>query len=116
MTNSNPARIVPPIGNPGPQEASIMSEANKSDHGYEEIRAWLLRELSDRLRLPAHDIDASRDVAEYGLDSLQAVRLSGDLETWLGRRLPATLLWEFPSMDSLARHLASRSVPQTCAR
>ncbi len=93
-----------------------MSEASKLDQGYEEIHAWLLRELSDRLRVPAEEIDPSRDVAEYGLDSLQAVRLSGDLETWLGRRLPATLLWEFPSVDSLACHLAGRSVPQTIAQ
>jgi hypothetical protein len=34
------------------------------------------------------------------------VSLSGDLEDYLNRPLPATLLWDFPTIETLSRHLS----------
>jgi acyl carrier protein len=52
-------------------------------------------------------IEPNKPFADYGLDSLAAVTLSGDLEIALGRRLQATLAWDYPSVAELARYLAS---------
>jgi phthiocerol/phenolphthiocerol synthesis type-I polyketide synthase D len=34
------------------------------------------------------------------------VSISGELEHWLGRRLPVTLVWDFPTIELLAKALA----------
>ena len=49
---------------------------------------------------------------DYGLDSVQAVSIVGDLETWLGRSLSPTLIWDFPTIEDLAKHLAGDEQPQ----
>src|SRR5207249_2733002 len=42
----------------------------------------------------------------FGLGSLQAVGLAGDLQEWLGRPLSPTLVYEYPTIEALAQHLA----------
>jgi acyl carrier protein len=77
------------------------------------------REIEDRLadylarilQIDRGAIDRRRPFAEYGLDSLAAVTLSGELERWLGRELSPTLAWDYPTIDALARHLATRARP-----
>jgi acyl carrier protein len=71
------------------------------------IRAWLVERLAESLEVPAADIDVREPFSSYGLDSPTAVGLSGELERWLGRRLSATLVWDFPSVELLASHLAA---------
>jgi acyl carrier protein len=53
------------------------------------------------------EIDIGAPFSAFGLDSLKAVSLAGELETWLGRSLPPTLLWDYPTIDALATHLAT---------
>lgn len=72
-----------------------------------EIRTWIAGQLSTMLDLPRADIDIGAPFSAFGLDSLKAVSLAGELETWLGRELPPTLLWDYPSIDALATHLAT---------
>jgi acyl carrier protein len=73
----------------------------------EAIQAWLIKKVSNALSISPDDIDPRETFASFGLDSRTAVSLSGDLERWLGRRLPPTLVWDYPSIDELAQHLAS---------
>lgn len=71
-----------------------------------EIEAWLTDHVAELLKVQPGKVDANRSFADYGLDSLAAVILSGDLEEWLGCTLPPTLAWDFPTIDRLASHLA----------
>jgi 8-amino-7-oxononanoate synthase len=71
------------------------------------LKAWLADKLAEVLQTSAEDLDLDRDFADYGLDSVEAVNLSGELENFLGKRLPPTLLWDYPSISSLAEHLES---------
>ena len=41
-----------------------------------------------------------------GLGSLATISISGNLERWLGRRLSPTLIYDYPSIESLAHYLA----------
>jgi acyl transferase domain-containing protein/NADP-dependent 3-hydroxy acid dehydrogenase YdfG len=53
----------------------------------------------------AASIDPVRPLKEMGLDSLMAVELRNALSAKVGRRLPATLLFDHPTLDALAAHL-----------
>ncbi len=51
-------------------------------------------------------LDPHRPLREYGLDSLMALDLSTALSHLIGRRLPATLVYEQPTVEAIAAHLA----------
>ncbi|MBS2962972.1 AMP-binding protein [Actinocrinis puniceicyclus] len=80
-----------------------------------QIEQRLCRDLAERLGLAQNKVDPARPVAEYGLGSVDMVGIVGDLEEWLGRKLPATLLWEQPTIEALAEYLAAPS-PSAAAR
>ncbi|MGA9994261.1 MAG: aminotransferase class III-fold pyridoxal phosphate-dependent enzyme, partial [Pyrinomonadaceae bacterium] len=75
------------------------------------IEAWLISQLAEQLGLEPEEVDVRESFASYGLSSREAVILSGDLEVWLNRRLPATLAWDYPNIETLAKHLAGESEP-----
>ncbi|MGJ7905895.1 SDR family NAD(P)-dependent oxidoreductase [Actinopolyspora sp. H202] len=81
-----------------------------------ELGGWLVHRIAERTGMSPARIETDRPFDEFGLSSREVVALSGDLETLLGRTLPATLLWEFPTIERLAEALAgSGSVGSTVA-
>jgi len=66
--------------------------------------------LAAQLRVPR--IDPEQPMSSYGLHSIAAMRLLDKLEAWLGRRLPPTVLFDYPSVRALATAIASGSVAQ----
>ena|SRR5271165_195697 len=72
------------------------------------IEAWLISNLAEMLRVNPASIDVRRPFTYLGLNSADGVILAGDLERWLGgRRLSPTLAWDFPTIEALARYLAT---------
>jgi acyl transferase domain-containing protein/acyl carrier protein len=72
----------------------------------EVIQAWLVCKLSERLGIESHAMDVREPFSSYGLGSTEAVGLSGELAEWLGRQLSPALAYEYPTIETLARHLA----------
>jgi len=83
-----------------------FSEKGNDGHAAEAIQAWIILRLSEALRVKPYEIDPRLPFTRFGLDSLTAFNLTGDLADWLGRDLSATLLWEYPTIASLSQHLA----------
>jgi thioesterase domain-containing protein/acyl carrier protein len=77
----------------------------------ESISAWIVARLAEELQIAPCDIDIDRPLKEFGLASVHALSLTGDLVDWLGCDLPADLLWRHPTVARVARHLASGSAP-----
>ena len=80
----------------------MASTALSPDALVEWGRDWVGRELG----IDAAAVDADKPFVLYGMDSIHATMLVGDLEELLGRRLPPTLTWDHPTLTALARHLA----------
>jgi acyl transferase domain-containing protein len=70
------------------------------------IATWLRTRLASMLGIDPDAIDPHEPLARYGVDSLIAAELTEQLETWLGRELPATISYDNPTIAALARALA----------
>ena len=71
------------------------------------LQSWLTARLAEALGLSSEAVDVQKSFTEYGLDSIAGVFLAGDLEHWLGLKLSATVLWEYPTVETLAQYLAT---------
>ncbi len=87
------------------QQTSPSKEAQSA----EAIQAWLVSQISKRLKVAVQRIDVREPLVRYGLDSLEAANISCELEIWLGRRLSPTLVYDYPTIESLAQHLAEET-------
>ncbi|MES2261195.1 MAG: acyl carrier protein [Pseudomonadota bacterium] len=61
--------------------------------------------LSKELKLPADEIKLDAPLTWYGLDSIAALTISGELEDELGLELASTLLWDLPTISKLVDYL-----------
>ncbi|MDM8558776.1 amino acid adenylation domain-containing protein [Candidatus Parabeggiatoa sp. HSG14] len=73
------------------------------------IQTWLLTKLSQKLNIAVSEIDIREPLARYGLDSMTAVSLSGELESKLGRSLSPTLIYDYPNIQVLSQYLIGKS-------
>jgi len=106
----------------GPQEAAeaLRRRVREALPGE---RLDLLREfVRDRvvrvLRLDQNEPPGRHDrLMDLGFDSLMAVQLRNQLGTGLGldKPLPATLMFDYPTIDALATHLLGRVAPTDTA-
>jgi amino acid adenylation domain-containing protein len=88
--------------NAGPQQT--VPSASPS---FASVRDWLISHLAAHLRIAPDQVDCQRQFASFGLSSVHAVGLAGELQDWLGCALSPTLVYEYPTVDALAGHLAS---------
>jgi acyl carrier protein len=71
----------------------------------EGLTAWLVDRVSVYLKRAPSEIDPVVPLAEYGLDSVAALSLCGDVEDGFGLILDPTVAWDYPTVDALATHL-----------
>ena len=71
-----------------------------------EIRDWCISRLAATLNVPVTTIDPHAKFARLGMDSAMSVLFLVEIEEWLGIELPSDTVFEYPTIDELARHLA----------
>ena len=76
--------------------------------GPAQIQLWMQKNICKALNVPSEALDPTKPITSYGLDSIAAFTLTLELSEWLERDLPASLLWEFPTIAELAQHLAEQ--------
>lgn len=74
-----------------------------------EIEGWLVAKIAGLTKVSPEEVDIDEPFANFGLNSIDAVSLSGDLEEILGCGLSATLLWDFPTIRELSAYLAEEA-------
>jgi acyl carrier protein len=71
----------------------------------DKIRDWLVSYLANILEIRIDKISATTNFDRYGLDSVAAVNLSGDLAEWLGCELDPALVYYYPTIESIVQFL-----------
>ena len=94
-----PRPVVPPAAGP----AQARTEA--------EIAAWLLARVAELRGMDARQVDPGIPFAHHGLESRDLVGLTGDLQVWLGRPVPATALYDHPTIAQAAKSLSPAAAP-----
>lgn len=74
--------------------------------GREEIARWLTDKLAEELQVSPDDLDVSEPFASLGVSSIVGVSLAGEVGEALDLHLPATLFWDYPTVEKLAGYLA----------
>ncbi|MBX9256910.1 long-chain-fatty-acid--CoA ligase [Desmonostoc muscorum CCALA 125] len=90
--------------------ATPESQTVKPQASFEKVANWIIDWMARKLTLSVEKISRNKSFADYGLDSIRAVKLAEDLSNWLQCEILPTITWNFPTVDSLARHLASEDV------
>ncbi|MER7667456.1 acyltransferase domain-containing protein [Kitasatospora sp. NPDC096128] len=80
-----------------PQERAVPDLSAVTD--------FLLSRVSELLDVSANTLDPRAPLHRYGLDSAKSVALAAALSEFLGRAVPATWIWQYPTVGELARAL-----------
>ncbi|MFN3647969.1 MAG: SDR family NAD(P)-dependent oxidoreductase [Armatimonadota bacterium] len=86
----------------------VRLEATPADRRLELLFEAVAEVAAQMLRLPSGEtLDPARPLNELGLDSLLALDMRDRLGEMVGAPLPATILFSYPTVEALARHLAA---------
>lgn len=77
--------------------------------GKSEIQDWLKIRIANLLQMDPSRIDPQESFANYGLSSLDAISLSGELEEFAGCRLSPTITYDYPNIELLSDYLSGNA-------
>ncbi|MEV6256167.1 polyketide synthase Pks13 [Nocardia sp. NPDC051911] len=90
-------------------DAAAPAESAKggaqTDMSVAELREWLRRWVSEATGQPIEQITVDRPMEEFGLASRDAIALGGDIEELTGVMLNATIVYQHPTIASLAERI-----------
>jgi acyl carrier protein len=72
------------------------------------IRDWCIEYIRRTVDDPAVAVGPDATFAQMGLDSATSAYFIVELEEWLGVELDPELVFEYPTIAELARHIAAR--------
>ena len=70
------------------------------------LKEWLVRELARVVDISEEAVATNEPFSHFGLDSAKAVGLLRRLGEFLGREIPVTLAWKYPTIAALANYLS----------
>jgi acyl carrier protein len=82
-------------------------DLHQKSPSFDTIQNFLITQVAALQSIDPADIDVREPFATYGLSSVAALTISGDLETFLSRRLEPTLVWDYPTIQLLSEFLVS---------
>lgn len=72
-----------------------------------DVRDWIIDALAKDLKIPRESISSDQAILSMGVDSVQIISLTSNLEDWGGFRFPENPLEEHPTIDMLSSYVAS---------
>ncbi|WP_322755003.1 acyl carrier protein [Frankia sp. Cas3] len=77
------------------------TEATRPQPTPDDIRSWLVERVAHYIDQPAETIDPQASLAGYGLDSVYAFALCGEIEDVLDVSVEPTLVWDVANLAEL---------------
>jgi acyl carrier protein len=93
------------------KQKAMIIPASATKHTETTLKAWLVQRVASYARRPPETIAIDVPLADYGLDSVYALTLVGDIEDYLGLSLEPTLMWDHPDINSLSSALLGMTTP-----
>ncbi|MFC8845293.1 MULTISPECIES: type I polyketide synthase [unclassified Micromonospora] len=91
---------------------AAMDDPGWNELPAEELQAHVVGEVSRHvcaeLRMPTDQLDVRRPLAEMGVDSVMTLVMRRQLEKSFRLTLPATLLWNHPTVAAIADYIAGQ--------
>jgi acyl carrier protein len=81
------------------------TDSSAGPHTAESLAAWLIGRVAAYTRLSEAEIDPAAPLTGYGLDSVAALSLCGDIEDEFDLIVEPTVAWDHPTVDALVGHL-----------
>jgi acyl carrier protein len=75
----------------------------------EEIQQWIVEYLAKELQESPDAIDVTLPFHDFAMDSLTALGMTGELESWLGRKVDPTLVYDYPTIEQFSKCLEKES-------
>ena len=72
------------------------------------LEAWLQEQVAQVLRLSPAEVYRGQPLKNLGLDSMLSLELRNRIERAFMMALPATVIWNYPTLAALAAHLEER--------
>jgi acyl carrier protein len=92
--------------------AQPLPDRTPQPHTPESLAVWLVGHVAAYTRLPADAIDRAAPLTGYGLDSVAALSLCGDIEDEFDLVVEPTVAWDHPTVDALVAYLLDELRPQ----
>ncbi len=76
--------------------------------GLEKVQAletWLVNRIAQQAQILSAEVDRHCPLVSYGLDSLQVIEMSTELEALLGQPVSPTIVYDYPTITALAQQL-----------
>ena len=67
---------------------------------------WIRARVAYYIERDPDDIDPDTKLVGYGLDSVYALAICGDLEDEFGLVVDATLAWDYPTVNAIVDYLS----------
>ncbi len=69
------------------------------------LRRWVRSYLAEILFIPEPEVELDRTLDSYGLDSIEAVLMAGDLEEELGIEIDPAAFLQYPTIEAMVAAL-----------
>lgn len=84
------------------ESATQLSDNLSSD----DVRSWIKQRVANLSGVEPACVNCESPFTDFGIDSRVAVTLSGELSNLLGRKLPPSLLYDYPTINAVTQHLS----------
>ncbi|MDD2762314.1 MAG: beta-ketoacyl reductase, partial [Methylomonas sp.] len=96
---------------PKPRALSFIDQlhAEPAEQRRDFLNDWLREQVCEVLALPkTTPVEPRERLFDFGLDSLMAVELKNRLDHAVGNKLRSTLIFDYPTLETLGNHLAEQ--------
>ncbi|CCK25741.1 hypothetical protein BN159_1362 [Streptomyces davaonensis JCM 4913] len=81
-----------------------------------DLELWLTGRVAFHLRRTADEIDPDTPLADYGIDSVAAISICGEIEETYRMAVSPTIAYDFPTVHAIASHVAERLADRAAGR